>query len=565
MDNSQTVEVVEIEEYDEETNQSVDNFEPLEEPKKEKNVLWRILALLLAVAPVALLCLLPFPWYVKSGNGFRPCTFLAIIGYLLSSEEAPLFGIIPILNGTETLHDVVSSLGVYVLALALVLNVIFGLIGLFSGKSAKKMAALVGFMDTLVFGVYAVILNCLSWRFIAWSWLRYAPLPSPLEWMPLLTLYAAFLGSFIFYFIFSAVKAGKKVWLNLLLCLLAIGFYGLFTYWYVYGGLRNILWQVRADNNPVPFLPSMNASDFYHTLLLVSCGLTVFGIFFSFIRLSAKKRVVFELLRSIFHLLFGGAMIALTFLQPELEGEFLFPAIAAGIGLARIILCILVLHEKREIVEKEDDNVAEEFYIEPETCSPAVAEKVASDEPVAEEKQFEEVAANEQSVEQPAYGEPAPAAQPNAFEQPAYGESAQPAQPNAFAQSASQSAAQPSYNEPAQQAGNAPAQSYAQPASPSQPFAQRQPAQQPFNANGNDYFASKNFDPFLASLTNEERQQFTEIFILKYFGENKGLPEYVVGENNDGFFRQIFIHLGQYRSKIPNKLLAKMYRFTISK
>ena len=41
------------------------------------------------------------------------------------------------------------------------------------------------------------------------------------------------------------------------------------------------------------------------------------------------------------------------------------------------------------------------------------------------------------------------------------------------------------------------------------------------------------------------------------------LPDYVVGGDNKEFFRKIFIYLGQYRDRIPDSLLAKMYQFAI--
>ena len=80
---------------------------------------------------------------------------------------------------------------------------------------------------------------------------------------------------------------------------------------------------------------------------------------------------------------------------------------------------------------------------------------------------------------------------------------------------------------------------------------------------GYDFYNSKSFDPFIAILNNEERNQFTEIFILKYKGVMPELPDYVVGGENKEFFRKLFIYLGQYRDRIPDGLLAKIYQFAI--
>ena len=83
------------------------------------------------------------------------------------------------------------------------------------------------------------------------------------------------------------------------------------------------------------------------------------------------------------------------------------------------------------------------------------------------------------------------------------------------------------------------------------------------NTAGYDFYNSKSFDPFIAILNSEERNQFTELFILKYKGLMPEIPDYEVGGNNKEFFRKLFIYLGQYRDRIPDGLLAKIYQFAI--
>lgn len=83
------------------------------------------------------------------------------------------------------------------------------------------------------------------------------------------------------------------------------------------------------------------------------------------------------------------------------------------------------------------------------------------------------------------------------------------------------------------------------------------------NTAGYDFYNCKSFDPFIAILNNEERNQFTELFILKYKGVMPEIPDYVVGGDNKEFFRKMFIYLGQYRDRVPDGLLAKMYQFAI--
>lgn len=83
------------------------------------------------------------------------------------------------------------------------------------------------------------------------------------------------------------------------------------------------------------------------------------------------------------------------------------------------------------------------------------------------------------------------------------------------------------------------------------------------NTAGYDFYNCKSFDPFIASLDAEERNAFTEIFILKFKGTMPELPDYEVGGNNKEFFRKVFIYLGLYRDRIPQNLLTKMYQFSM--
>lgn len=85
----------------------------------------------------------------------------------------------------------------------------------------------------------------------------------------------------------------------------------------------------------------------------------------------------------------------------------------------------------------------------------------------------------------------------------------------------------------------------------------------PVQPAGYDFYNSKSFDPFIATLNDQERAEFTELFILRFKGTMSEIPDYVVGGDNKEFFRKIFIYLGQYRDRIPDGLLAKIYQFAI--
>ncbi len=71
------------------------------------------------------------------------------------------------------------------------------------------------------------------------------------------------------------------------------------------------------------------------------------------------------------------------------------------------------------------------------------------------------------------------------------------------------------------------------------------------------------FDPFLITLTEKEKNEFIDLYVLKCRGIMPEIPGYVVGGDNKEFFNRVFIYLGQYREKIPGDLLAKMYQFSM--
>jgi hypothetical protein len=82
---------------------------------------------------------------------------------------------------------------------------------------------------------------------------------------------------------------------------------------------------------------------------------------------------------------------------------------------------------------------------------------------------------------------------------------------------------------------------------------------------GYNFLNCQSFDPFMASLNDEERYEFTELFIMRIKGIMPEIPNYKVGSEdyNKEFFRKWFIYLGQYRDRISDNLLAKIYKFSI--
>ncbi len=74
-----------------------------------------------------------------------------------------------------------------------------------------------------------------------------------------------------------------------------------------------------------------------------------------------------------------------------------------------------------------------------------------------------------------------------------------------------------------------------------------------------DFFADKQIDTFIATLSVSERNQFAALYLLKDENVMPEIPIYQIGGDNKLFFEMVFITLGEYRDKIPDELLSKMY------
>lgn len=72
-------------------------------------------------------------------------------------------------------------------------------------------------------------------------------------------------------------------------------------------------------------------------------------------------------------------------------------------------------------------------------------------------------------------------------------------------------------------------------------------------------YSGKNFDAFIATLSDDERDEFIDLYVLKAKGAMPEIPTYEVGAENKQFFKKVFIFLGLYREKISSALLSKIY------
>lgn len=103
-----------------------------------------------------------------------------------------------------------------------------------------------------------------------------------------------------------------------------------------------------------------------------------------------------------------------------------------------------------------------------------------------------------------------------------------------------------------------------QPAAKPAPQPAARPAAQPIPAPAPQPAAQQpagkyTYDPFINSLTEEEKNEFGDLFISKKYGTSAYLPTYVIGGDNKDFFLKVFIYLGKFRTLISDSLLNKLY------
>ena len=417
--------------------------------KQKKNVGYRLLALLfIALSVVALILPVKVFKTASAGLELQDLSIINAIKEALGSEYSPF------LTG-----NLLAGVAIYVIALVAALNVILGLIALFSGKKAPGLARAMAFISTWGFAIYAASIVLGS---------SYA---GNLEvTFDVITLALAVVSAF-FYFILALAKNGKAVWIETLQTFLVVAYSAAI---------------ILAISHKGSAVVSAVKENFIGKILLIAIlAWVVFNLFVGALRLMSAKGIRGSIVRYILSMVFA-LLCCVVFILCKLDSAsfHIFSIVAAVIALLQIILAIAQLKKahKQALVEKEE-SIHKSFRVE-EYAEAYVYEGG----PVAGITMATEVKPSDLSVDM----------------LPKKAETA-----------------------------------------------------------GYDFFNCKSFDPFIAILDNEERKQFTELFILKWKGIMPEIPDYVVGGDNDEFFRKLFIYLGQYRDRIPDSLLAKIYQFAI--
>ncbi len=426
---------------------------PTQEQPVKKNAGYRILAFILLVVSAVALAVLPYNVFYASGEVKEVSLLTALLDAF--SAEAKVFGAVPALFEGSAVATL-STIGMYLFALGLVVAALVSLFAIFSAKKAPRRVKTALFFLALGAVAYTFFF------FVASKAATANELVADVAAFDLLSVAIAAVAV-VFTFFVSLAKNGKAAWLRL---------------------AQFVLSAACAVLAVLPLAATaLLVKESGATLAVVVIVLMALNTVIACARMSKVKDTVCDLVRYIVALLV--ALAACYVANQEDTAKITLAIVAAAIALFQIVLVIVQIKKghKKEI----------------EAAKEETAEEVTKGFRV------------EEYVEAYAY-----------------------------------------------EGGPVAGVLMAEEVNPS--FLPHEPKVQ---TAGYDFYNCKSFDPFVAMLNTEERNAFTELFILKFKGEMPEIPNYEVGGDNKEFFHKVFIYLGQYRDRIPSDLLGKMYQFAI--
>ncbi len=354
----------------------------------------------------------------------------------------------------------------------------------------------------------------------------------------------------------------KYVFINLLMLLLSLGT--------AFALLFPASFTVGAINTIHKFNGETGLVLVEHIMLLVVVALVAINTIYSALHMGAKKgmavsvvltaiELVAAILLVLFHVLNNGNDFGVLIKLPTLV--LLLTVLSAF--LLSLFTCVAIKAAEKAALEEEAEDEDEEELLEE---AEAQTEEAAS-EPAAEPAPAEQPAPVA-PVPTPApymtapvvnYIMPAPGYMP-----PMYGAPIAPIAPVASAPVAPVPAPAPASAEMSEfersmaalAKGEAPAPAPA-PAPVAMPTpVTYKPAPAPVVAPVEN---SGNYDSFIGTLTESEKNEFVDLFILGRNGANGALPLYAIGGDNKEFFAKVFIYLGRFRAQASTGLLTKLY------
>ena len=489
------------------------------ETPKKKNVAARIFAPLFSVATVLVALLLNVKVALEANviNG----TLYKAIASLFKGGVAKAFGL-PVLTNAINMSQKVAGLALYGVLALLAVSAVLGIVTIFCSKKAPAMLRATVYLFTVGFALNAA--NAFMFRYYI----------ADKVLLDLVSIACAAVGALV-YFVLAIAKNGKKAWLYALQFVLSLAAVGAavwcathYTADFINGVSKGLKGVVK-----------------YKYVFIAILGVSAFTLLVGSIRMQTKKGLALDLIRYILQFIIGVAVCYIAIMSKAASKLFLvFAIVAAAVSLLQMILCVLQMKGKKEKKAKAEKKAKKEKKAKQpakeEVVAPAPAPMPAPMPMPAPAPVMATVAA------------PAPVAAPAAPVAPA-------AAPAPVMEATSEYIVEEYAEALPYDGGPVEGVALAQEVNPT--YVAPTPA--PVQTAGYDFYNSKSFDPFIAVLNDKERNEFTELFIVKYRGLMPEIPDYTVGGDNKEFFRKLFIYLGQYRDRIPDGLLAKIYQYTV--
>ncbi|MBQ8352707.1 MAG: hypothetical protein IJY34_02820, partial [Clostridia bacterium] len=364
--------------------------EETKKPKKKNRWFCRILAFLLAVAPILIYFLIPIKHLHQEGDPayyvFENVKFFEHMFNMIKDgwgTNKDFFGVLPMHLSNSTMNLALTTI-MYLIPVSLVVCAIFGLIALCSKKAAPYCLRFItgtGFVMTMLYATVMVLIA---------AWYDPAHHDVSVRWQDGLDF--VLLGvagvSFLIYVIASFVKAGKWALVDLILFLLTAVFVCAVTYGLISNpDLTRDFLTGGAEGNAI-----------YSTITFILIGADVFFLICALIGISAKKLYGIDLVRAIFMTLVGGFLVVLCFLKGEEFQPLMLPSIVAA-GSAFVMLIIeAITIGVRNAKKKKAAKAAKEA----EAAEVASEFEALEEAPEAEAITFGEVSAEEAVAEESA-------------------------------------------------------------------------------------------------------------------------------------------------------------------
>ena len=493
------------------------NHNPNKKTAVNQNDIYRALAIFIAVFSVMSFFL---PMKAFDGKGIFTHVPFMIIGKMFDAPYKQ-WDFLPMLGSTESFTTRLASYAIYGFAFALIVTFVLSIITVIlsaklspSSNKTAVMAKLSVYLFSLANAAYSLVITSVT-----------AYVQSTAVTFNVITIVLTAVGAFAYLFLLCEDN-GKKAWFYTIQCVLSFIIFA-------------IIMSAFLHKEDVVGA-ALSAKRFYKIMAFVSLvGFLGCTIIFSACIFYPKKANADFAIPLLFALAQIGFIVlaALIGLAAKIRiREFIvYVSQATTLALLQLFVqCIAILVVKNGAKNQEAN---EEDYVEaiPYNGAPVANVCVAetAEETKAEEPAEQAPATEETKAEEPA--EQAPATEETKAEEPA---EETPATEETNAE-------EPAEETPATEETNA-----EEPAEET-PTTEETSAEEPAE------------DAFIALLTEEEKAQFTDLYINKSVSM-PGIPDYAVGGNNKKFFNKVFIYIGQYRQNIPDELLAKMYDFSLT-